>query len=74
MTGNAKGANHIEDALLAVQAFRESLPFPASASAVRVDGPVQSLVGAALLSSAWSSNLALLKQECITIRVGKNVS
>ncbi len=74
VTGTAKGANHIEDARLAVQAFRESLPFPASASEVRVQGLVQSLVGAALLSSGWSSNLALLKQECIAIRVGKSVS
>jgi hypothetical protein len=74
VSGAAKGSNHMEDACLAVQAFKESLPSPASASAVRVQGPVQSLAGAALLSSDWSSKLALLNQECIVIRVGERVA
>jgi len=74
VSGAAKGSNHMEDARLAVQAFKESLPSPASASAVRVQGPVHSLAGAALLSSDWSSKLALLNQECIVIRVGERVA
>lgn len=74
VTGAAKGANHIQDAQLAVQAFKDSLPSPATASAICVQGVVHSLAGAALLSSDWSSKLALLKQECIVIRVGESVA
>jgi hypothetical protein len=72
VTGAAKGADHGEDARLAVDAFRASLPSPARASAIRVQGPVQSLAGAALLSTDWSSNLALLNQECIVLRVSES--
>ena len=72
VTGAAKGADHREDARLAVEAFRDSLRFPARVSAIHVQGPVQSLAGAALLRSNWSSNLALLNQECIVLRVGES--
>jgi hypothetical protein len=74
VSGAGKGASHTEDAQIAIRAFQASLPNPSLASAIRANGPVQSLVGAALVSSGWSSDISLLSQQCIVIRAGTNAA
>ena len=67
VTGKAKGTAHVDDALIAVKTFRESLPDPPAANAVEADGTL-SLIGAALVWSGWSLTTALLHQPCLVIK------
>jgi hypothetical protein len=58
---------HVEDARLAVQSFRRNL--------CRLQVPTSSdecmnLLGAALLRTGWSSDLAMLSAPCLVIRAG----
>jgi hypothetical protein len=66
VTGSAKAGSHIGDARVAVDAFRKALPDPTTSSIVK-SGRVLSLIGAALLTSRWSSNLDLLEAPCLVI-------
>src|SRR5215218_1010569 len=59
VTDRAKAATHIDDATVAVTAFRDALPDVTAANAVTADRPL-SLLGTALLWSGWSDDLALL--------------
>src|SRR4029450_13865831 len=56
VTDRAKAATHIDDAAVAVTAFRDALPHVIAANAVTADRPL-SLLGAALLWSGWSDGL-----------------
>ena len=67
VTGKAKGAAHVDDALIAAHTFDESLPDPQAANAVEAERPL-SLIGAALLWSGWSQEVALLHQRCLVIK------
>ena len=69
MSGKVKGLDHIDDATLAVRAFEHSLPDPASVNAVVCQSEVYSLVGAALLRSGWASDIGLLSQACLVIKL-----
>jgi hypothetical protein len=71
VSGNGKGQSQHADAQRALEALATSRPDPESANAVRVEGPVSSLIGAALLRTGWSSDTGLLSQPCTVIKAGK---
>jgi hypothetical protein len=68
VTGTAKRASHAEDAKAGATAFMRSLPDPPAANAVVCLGAVHSLIGAALLRTGWTSNIAVLEQPCLVLR------
>jgi alkylated DNA nucleotide flippase Atl1 len=59
--------------LIAATTFRDSLPTPPAANAVEAESPL-SLVGAALLWSGWSREVALLHQPCLVIKASAPVA
>ena len=67
VSGHAKGDSHIRDAQIAVGKFQESLPDPSTFNAI-TEATVTSLIGAAMLRTAWSSDLSLLGQHCVVIK------
>lgn len=67
VSGDAKGNSHIDDARIAVEAFKGSLPNPMFNNAI-VEPVVVSLLGAALIRTGWSSNIQLLSKSCLVIR------
>ena len=67
VTGKAKAATHVDDALIAATTFRRSLPNPPAANAVGAESPL-SLISGALLWSGWSQEPALLHKHCLVIR------
>ena len=67
VTDRAKAATHVDDAAVAVAAFRHVLPRPQAANAVDSERPL-SLVGAALLWSGWSEDLELVRAACLVIK------
>ena len=70
VTDQAKGASHVDDATIAVNAFRSQLPGPAVVSAER---PL-SLIGAALLWSGCSTDPAVLRTPCMVVKAQGNSS
>jgi len=67
VTSSAKGSNHAEDALIAVEIFHAALPDPESANAI-LERDVLSLAGAAALRAGWSADIDLLRQPCLVIK------
>jgi uracil-DNA glycosylase len=67
VTDRAKAATHVDDATIAVAAFRDALPDPQSANAVTAERPI-SLLGSALLWSCWGDDLNLLRAPCLVIK------
>lgn len=67
VSGGAKGGSHIHDAEIAVRAFEASLPDPNRMNVIN-EPTVSSVLGAALLRTAWSTDVSLLAQTCIVIR------
>ena len=67
VTGDAKTATHVDDALIAATTFCRSLPNPTAANAVGAESPL-SLISGALLWSGWSQDPALLHKHCLVIR------
>jgi uracil-DNA glycosylase len=67
VTDRAKAATHVDDATIAVSAFRDALPDPTHANAVTAERPL-SLVGAALLWSGWSTETTLVHGSCLVIK------
>ena len=68
VSGTSKGITHAADALAAVKAFGAAMTQPLLLSAVTCPSEAYSLVGAALLRTGWSTDLALLSSHCIVIR------
>mgnify|MGYP006928202154 CR=1 FL=1 len=68
VTGAAKADSHEGDAALAAQEFLRRWPDVRSDIDTEQD-PVRSLVGATLLRAGYSEDLALLRQECLVVRV-----
>ncbi len=67
VTERAKAATHVDDAAVAVVAFREGLPDPTVANAVTAERPL-SVIGAALLWSGSSDDVDLLQRPCLVIK------
>lgn len=61
---------HVADARAGVGAFLDALPDPIHANSILPGmAEVHSLVGAALIRSGWSTDLALLSQACLVLKV-----
>ena len=67
VTDRAKATTHVDDATVAVAAFRAALPHPAAANAVTAERPL-SLLGAALVWSGWSDDGELLHAPCLVVK------
>lgn len=67
VSGKGKRDSHAADAQAAVEAFRAALPDPDRASCV-VCNDVQSLVGAALVRTGWTTDLSVLATPSPVIR------
>jgi hypothetical protein len=70
VSGTGKGADHREDALLAGTAAHELLTGSGAYSSAIDEADVFSLLGASLLRTGWSSDLALLAAPCLVVRPG----
>jgi hypothetical protein len=68
VSGKAKRADHLADADAAVRAFRNTIAQPPVVSAVTCAEETYSLIGAALLRSGWSTDVAILGVPCIVVR------
>lgn len=68
VSGRSKRDGHVADALCAVEAFTAAIPNPAEKNAIQPDSPVHSLLGAALLRTGWSVDLAILGMPSLVIR------
>jgi hypothetical protein len=68
VTDRAKAATHVDDATVAVAAFRDALPDISAANAVRTEARPFSLLGASLLWAGWSHDLELLHTPCIVVK------
>lgn len=67
VSAGAKATTHVDDATIAVGTFRDALPDPSAANAVRAERPL-SLLGAALIWSGWIDDLDLLHRPCLVIK------
>lgn len=63
-----KQALHVEDAEIGARAFLAALPDPDTANAIRCEGEVHSLLGAALLRAGWTEDVQALSLPCLVIR------
>ena len=75
VTGKAKAGGtdsdkggHVADALTACKAFASRLPDPGTASPCEPPHAARSLIGAAVLWSGWSKDLALLRARCVVVK------
>lgn len=68
VSSKAKGKSHGDDAKIAVHAFLAALPDMNPPDAICCDGEVYSLIGAALIRSGWSEDIAYLKRPCVVIK------
>jgi hypothetical protein len=68
VTGEAKGLSHMDDARTAVDAFVDALPELRSSVTCQ---QAYSLIGAALLRTEWTTDLAVLSQPAVVIRASK---
>jgi hypothetical protein len=65
--GKGQSTSHAGDAEIAVQRFIQALPDLDDANAIKSD-EVHSLLGAALLRTGWTTDLAILSKQCIVIK------
>jgi hypothetical protein len=72
VTAGAKAASHVDDAAVAVAAFRDGLPDPHAVNAVGAERPL-SLLGAALLWSGWSGDAGLLRTPCLVVKAARRL-
>jgi hypothetical protein len=66
VTGQSKGASHVDDATIAVNAFAAAVPDPTSASTVAAERPMS--LAAAALWSGWLESAQLLHCAPLVIR------
>lgn len=74
VSGSGKKNSHIADAQAGAMAFLDALPNPQLANAVSSTSSVYSLVGAALLRTGWSSDLAILGHPCLVVKSNSNAA
>jgi hypothetical protein len=68
VTGAGKRDGHMADARHAVETFQAALPNVDDANALPADGPVLSLIGAALLRTGWTADTSVLDQQLLVVR------
>jgi hypothetical protein len=66
----AETTRHIEDAPLAIAEFRRGMRSPETFQSSVTSDECMNLLGAALLRTGWSSDVALLSTPCLVIRPG----
>ena len=59
---------HVEDARLAIADFRRGIAHPESFESSVTSPECLNLLGATLLRTGWSSDLALLSTPCLVVR------
>ncbi|WP_141563092.1 hypothetical protein [Teichococcus rhizosphaerae] len=71
ITGQAKthDTRHVEDAQLAIQGYQERMANPAEAVSSVHEPSCLNLVGAALLRTGWTTDVAVLADQCLVVRV-----
>lgn len=74
VSGAAKSDQHVHDAQAGAEAFRDALPDPPAANAITCYGPVHSLIGAALLRTGWTDDIAVLLEPCMVLRASAGPS
>lgn len=67
VSGAAKGKSHIDDAKIAVRAFRDALPNPGSNTEFS-EPKVLSLLGAYLLRTGWRTDVSVLSERCLVVK------
>ena len=67
VSSSAKGISHEDDAVIAIEHFKASLPNIETASAID-ETNVLSLIGAAALRAGWSDDIGLLSEPCVVIK------
>lgn len=67
VSSTSKGESHAEDAVIAIDCFKQVLPDLDAANAID-ESSVLSLVGAAALRAGWSENINILSKPCIVIK------
>jgi hypothetical protein len=65
---NDAATRHVEDARLAIGDFRKGIDDPTSFESSVTEPECLSLLGAALLRTGWSSDVALLSTPCLVVR------
>lgn len=70
VTAAAKGADHADDALIAARAMRALLTGDRPYRSAIDEPEVFSLLGAGLLRTSWTSDLAVLSSPCLVVRPG----
>lgn len=70
VTAAAKGADHADDALIAAREMRALLTGDRLYRSAIDEPEVFSLLGAGLLRTGWSTDLALLSAPCLVVRPG----
>ena len=70
VSGSAKGSGHVDDADIAVRAFKKRLPTPKTD--LHATNPV-SLAGLALLWAGWPVGTEALRQSCIAIKASRPI-
>lgn len=68
VTGAAKGIDHAHDALIAAEAAAKLLRYDQAYRSAIDETEVFSLLGASLLRTGWSTDLALLSTPCLVVR------
>lgn len=66
-TASAKGADHADDALIALKAFDERTRFAPLTSDL-TEPEAFSLLGAALLRTSWTSDITVLEHPCLVVK------
>ncbi len=67
VSAGAKGLSHVDDAMIAVEAFKRTLPDPAAASTITAERPL-SLAGVAAIWSGWLDDPLAVRTPPLVIR------
>ena len=68
VTSTAKGTGHAHDAQIAISRFKEALPNPEERNAIQEE-EVFSLVGSVALRAGWASDVNVVSEQCLVIKV-----
>ena len=72
VSGASKGRDHIDDARIAVELFRQCLPDPSVHNVIHEES-ILSLLGASLLRTGWTTKLEALKAPTVVIRPASKI-
>ena len=64
---------HVEDAYLAIEAFRQGMRTPEAFASAVVEARCLSLLGAAMLRTGWTNDPAVVAERCLVVRAGHHL-